>query len=1200
MLSAAIAGFELRYQLKNPVFWASAAIFLLIGFGLSASSNVSIGGASGVHENAPFIVTFAMAIMGLFYLFVITSFVANAVVRDDVTKFGPMIRATPVGRGSFLAGRFAGGFAIAVIGFLALPLGIAIGSAMPWVDAETVGPGGFVTYAWPFLIIAVPNILMSSAVLFSLATLTRSMLASYIGVLVLVMGYLTVATVLSTNPEYQTIMARFEPMGVSAVGEATKYWTQAELNARHLPLEGDMLINRAVTLGLAAVFLVAAWLGFSMTERAPSRRQLKRMAKQAAAAASAGAGARAASGRQRAVEPHFGSGHIWASFALRLKTEVLQVLKSPGLIVLLLLGIAFTAINLAFAETLYGTPSYPLTADVITTVIGGGALFSLIVAVFYGGELVWRERDVKIAEIIDTAPVPGWVMFVPKILAIFAVLLAMSLAGMLTGVLYQLIKGAGSIDLGLYLAAYVFPQSVDLLLIAVLAVFFQVLSPNKYVGWGLVLVWFVTRIFMGNLGYSNMLYMFGGGPSEPLSDMNGTGGFWQGGLWARAYWGAFGVLLLCLAHWLWPRGTVVAVGPRIRQAPARVTRASGGVALAAVGAMIGTGSVIHHNIKVLNTYETSDEAEARMAEYERQYLKYETLPRPVVTDVEFAVAVYPDERRMEASGHYLLRNDTGVPIRELHIRQGDDDTRFTRLDLAGASLASHDKRHQYRIYRFAEPLAPGAATRLDFVSEIHRRGFANGGAATDIVDNGTFVNNYTFAPIIGMDRRGMLQDRTERRRQGLPAELRTAKLEDTAAQGENYIRADWVNSRITISTAADQVPIAPGNKLSDTVKDGRRIAVFQSPAPILNFFSVQSARYAVAEKQAGDVLLSVYHDPRHDWNVPAMLKAMETSLGYFTANFGPYQFGYARIIEFPGYASFAQAFAGTMPYSESIGFAADVRDPDTIDYVSYITAHEFAHQYWAHQVVGADMQGSTLLSETLAQYSALMVMKQLYGEDKIRRFLKYELDQYLGGRKGDVLDEQSLLRVENQGHIHYRKGSVAMYLLQHRLGEDAVNRALARLIQAYKFKGAPYPRSLDLVAELRKEAATSEHQALITDLFEKITIYDLKAKSAKATRNADGTFTTRITIEAGKFTADGKGKETPARLAENIEVGLFTARPGQGAFGRANVLSMERKPLRDGSQEIAVVTKAKPTFAGVDPYNYYIDRNSDDNLVAVD
>jgi hypothetical protein len=1197
MLTASLAAFEIRYQLRNPVFWVAAAIFFLLGFGLSASDNVNFGAPGAVHENSPFTITLVMGVFTTFYLFVITSFVANAVVRDDVSGFGPMVRATPVGRTSFLAGRFLGGLAIAILGYLAVPLGIAVGAAMPWVDPETIGPGGFATYAWPFLIIAIPNVMLASALLFSLATVTRSMLASYIGVLVLVMGYLSVNAIISSDPSLQGTVARFEPLGIGAISEITRYWTAAEMNSSALPLEGNLLFNRLFTLGLAALFILIAWLRFSMTERAPSRWRQRRLAKRAARLAKAEG---AAPLRLEApVGREFGFGHALAVFRSRLAAEVLLVIRSPGLIVLLLIALANTILNLAFSETVFGTPSYPLTANVIETVLVGMFLYCVIVAVFYGGELVWRERDVKIAEIVDVTPVPAWAMFVPKILAILVVLMAMSLTGMATGIVTQIIKGAPSIDAGLYLSAYVLPQSIDLLLLAVLSVFFQVLSPNKYVGWGLFLAWFLARIFLSNLGYDSLLYDYGGTPEEPLSDMNGTGGFWVGGMIARAYWACFGVLLLVFAHWAWPRGTVVAVWPRLKGVARRITPASAGIALAAIAGMIGTGLVIHHNIKVLNTYETSDDAEARTAEYERRFLKYEALPRPVITDVVFDVAIYPEQRRLTVQGRYTLRNDSGVPIRELHVRQGDPDVRFTTLAVAAARLASHDTRHGYRIYRFDTPLAPGATTRLDFASDVWRQGFANNGAATDIVDNGTFVNNGVFAPIIGMDRSRLLQDRTARRRQGLPPELRTARLEDTAAQGRNYIRADWVNSRITISTAANQVPIAPGDKVSDRVKDGRRIAVFASPAPILNFFSVQSARYAVAEERAGDILLSVYHDPRHTWNVPAMLTAMKTSLGYYERNFGPYQFGYARIIEFPGYQSFAQAFAGTMPYSERIGFAADVRDPDTIDYVTYVTAHEVAHQYWAHQVVGGDMQGATLLSETLAQYSALMVMKELYGEDKIRRFLKFELDQYLAGRKGDVLDEQPLMRVENQQHIHYNKGSLAMYLLQQRIGEDVVNRALARVVAQYRFKPAPYPRSVDLVAELRREAATPEHQALITDLFERITIYDLKAREAVSTRRADGKWVTRITIEAGKAYADGKGIERPVPLAETIEIGLFTARPGEGAFDKADVVAIRRMPVRAGRQVIEMVTATKPTVAGIDPYNFYIDRDSDDNLVDV-
>jgi aminopeptidase N len=173
-----------------------------------------------------------------------------------------------------------------------------------------------------------------------------------------------------------------------------------------------------------------------------------------------------------------------------------------------------------------------------------------------------------------------------------------------------------------------------------------------------------------------------------------------------------------------------------------------------------------------------------------------------------------------------------------------------------------------------------------------------------------------------------------------------------------------------------------------------------------------------------------------------------------------------------------------------------------------------------------------------------------------------------------------------------------MYLLQERLGEDAVNRALARFDAKWRFKGPPYPRSLDLIAEFRKEAKTPEQQQLISDLFEKITLYDLKVTDAKTKRDGNG-WTTTITVKADKFYANGKGVEKQAPLAEPIEIGLFSARPGLGAFSSKDVIMMERRPVKNGTQQIVVHSARKPAFAGVDPYNFYIDRNSDDNVKDV-
>ena len=172
-----------------------------------------------------------------------------------------------------------------------------------------------------------------------------------------------------------------------------------------------------------------------------------------------------------------------------------------------------------------------------------------------------------------------------------------------------------------------------------------------------------------------------------------------------------------------------------------------------------------------------------------------------------------------------------------------------------------------------------------------------------------------------------------------------------------------------------------------------------------------------------------------------------------------------------------------------------------------------------------------------------------------------------------------------------------MYRLKDALGEARVNAALKRYLDRFKFKGAPYPRSLDLIAEFRK-GATPEENALITDLFDRITLYDIKTKSAVVKKLADGRFETILTVEARKLYADGKGKETEKPMAETAEFGLFAAMPGQGSFAAKDVLLLTRLPLHSGTQTVKLVTKARPAYAGADPYNVRIDRNSDDNVIA--
>jgi len=428
---------------------------------------------------------------------------------------------------------------------------------------------------------------------------------------------------------------------------------------------------------------------------------------------------------------------------------------------------------------------------------------------------------------------------------------------------------------------------------------------------------------------------------------------------------------------------------------------------------------------------------------------------------------------------------------------------------------------------------------------------------------------------------------------------RLPKRDDAAAHGNNLIScdADWVHFQATLSTSADQIALAPGYLQKEWVKDGRRYFHYVQDTPILDFFSFQSAHYKVARDKWHDVNLEIYYDPQHPYNVERMFKAMKLSLDYYTQHFGPYQFRQLRILEFPDYASFAQSFANTVPFSEAIGFIADLRKPSDIDYVTYVTAHEIGHQWWAHQAIGASVQGVTMLDESLAQYSALMVMKHLYGPTKMRKFLKYELDRYLRGRAGERVEEMPLALVENQPYIHYRKASVIFYALADYIGEDKVNAALRTWLDKVKFQQPPYTDTRELIADLRGQAGP-QYQNLITDFFDKITLFDDRMISATAKKRADGKYEVTLHLHAAKYYADGKGKETRAKLDIPVEIGVF-AQAKDGEEQDEKPLYLAKVPVKDGDSTLTVNVDGKPYEAGIDPFNELVDRVSDDNRAQV-
>jgi len=770
------------------------------------------------------------------------------------------------------------------------------------------------------------------------------------------------------------------------------------------------------------------------------------------------------------------------------------------------------------------------------------------------------------------------------------------------GLLVQIAQGYHHFEFSLYFRELFLNRLTQLWILCVLAIFVQTLVNHKYLGHFVMVLYIVATIALPPAGFQDYLYRFGETPPVTYSDMNGYGPFLQPLIWFRLYWATAAVLLAMVTNLLWVRGTETRWRVRMKLARERFSTTSLAGAGVCVVLMFGLGGFVFYNTHILNPYRTTFQVDEERAQYEKKYVKYWPLPQPRITDVTTEIDFDPARRSIAISGRMILENKTESPIGRVAITLWPGNLiplprphiKVNRLNLAGGQGAVvEDRSLGFYLYQLPQPLLPHQRLQLDFALQYDNPGFENSRPNTDIVSNGSFITD-SYLPYIGYSPNIELTDDSTRHRHGLEKPRRLPTLEDVAARSYNSgsFDADWINFDATVSTSPDQIAIAPGYLQKEWTENGRHYFHYKMDAPILNLYSVQSARYAVRRDKWRDVNLEIYYQPGHEFDLDTMMESMKESLAYCSANFSPFQFHQLRIIEFPGYGSFAESFANTIPFSESIGFITKLSaTPGTVNLPFYVTAHETGHQWWAHQAISAYVQGATSIDETMAQYTALMVMKHHFGPDSMQRFLRFELDRYLTGRGLERNEENALYRVDpNQGYIHYRKGSLVMYALQDYAGEDNVNEAIRGFLKQFAFKDAPYPVSLDLERYFR-EKTPPQYAYLFDDLFTNITIYDDRALSADYVKQPDGKYQVHLFAESKKFRADGRGQEHEIPVNDWIDIGVLDS--------GGKYLYLERKKIDQAKNDFTLTVDRVPAKAGIDPLDKMIDRNPNDNVIAV-
>ncbi|MFZ2491513.1 MAG: M1 family aminopeptidase [Thermoanaerobaculia bacterium] len=1149
MLSS-ILRFEWRYHTRQVSFVAAVMLFFAAGLVLAATGF----GPDNVNVNSPYSIAESAGLISLLAVFVAAAFCANAVVRDREVRMEEIVFTTSVEKLPFLLGRFGGSFFAAFTAYSASALGLLVGRLLPWHDPDRLGAIAPLDYLHALAVIGLPNVLFAAVVLFAVATTTRSVLASYAASVFLYVLYF-VASAMTNSPLMAasapgaagdaTLAALLDPFGLSAFFEQTQYWTPAERNVRTVALSGNFLLNRLVWIaasfaGFAAVFRLFSFRAAS----SPGKRRPAEEESVAPPATYVRAGV---------------SGNFLQALLSASGMEVRAALRNLPFAALTLLWGALAASEI-LAEVVggeLGSSFHPTTALIAATIRQPLSLIGMVMVIYHGAEIVWRDRTLRFDGILNATPASSAVFVLSKWLALSSLVLVLTAVAFLVGAGVQLAYGFPP-EPGLVLA-FGAVNALPLILFAAVSVLVQTLSRQKYLGMMLVLVAAVLAQRGDVVGLEHPLLRVVTLPRMEWSAFNGFGDYATPWFWLALYWSAFAGLALVVAVAAWRREQ-----PRLRLLPA--------VALSV--ALLASGAFVFFNTNVLNAWETADDVLDWKARYEKKYARYSGLPSPRIREVSAAIDLEPEARRYRVRGEYLLVNESGRPIEVLLVA--------VRREASSASIAidsgavTLDEEFNQHLIRLRPPLAPRSSARLRFDVTYDRAGFVASGPDNTVVANGSYIMSFRSLPTVGYRRSYEIEDPRERKRRGLPGQEQREATAEIAT-------GDWARFDVTVSTAPDQVVVAPGRLLREWLQNGRRFFHFRSDTPIPNQFAIASARYAIARSVDRGVSIEVYHHPEHGVNVPLIMRAATHSLRLFSEQFGPYPHRHLRVAEVPlvwDFGGFAQP--GVIILHEQRGFLIDRRGAERFDLLYRRVAHEIAHQWWGHQLVAADAPGATMLTESLTKYSELLALEEAHGARQVVRSLEAEHDLYLSGRTGETGVEPPLAQAGDQAYLYYRKGAIVMNALSDLLGERALNEALRTLLRD---EGGPEGRATTahLLANLHA-VATPTQRLLIDEWMSQVVLYDLEALEAEAQRLADGRWEVTLQIDASK--SGGRPLDEAIRVVVYGEDGV-------------TAIHDARHPLRQGRNALMVRVNSVPTAFAIDPSITRIETNRLDNRKAV-
>ncbi len=1194
--------FELIYRAKRAdTYVYFMALFL---FSIIAVDFIYEGALDTVYRNAPVVIAKTMGIVSALFMMVTSMIMGVAALRDFDHHMESIMFVNPINKRDYLLGRFLGSFVILCIIFCALPLGMILGDLMPWVDPERLGVFNISHYLSPFIILILPTLFFGGAIFFVSGALSRKLMIVYTqGILFLLLYLISLQFVSNSNA--LKAVSILEPFTFQSVGIITKYWTVIEQNILSIPYDGVLLYNRLIWIGIGGIALWIGYIRFDFSVIKNKKYKKNRIETSTPITEIQ---------LQKSIilpkiEQQF---NVKSSLKLLIKHSLFyfkSVLKEVPFWAMVICSAGILLISSIQLGTAFGVDSYPTTYIIIGELIENTLIFFFLIILFYAADLIWKERDQKLHYIYDALPVSDSIHLLSKFIGHTLVYIALMIVMILSGIVFQISRGYYDFELDVYFTGLFIEIFPFFFILSAISFFIQAMVNHKFISHIIIMIVLIVVIVPLKItGTDHGLYTLGGSDIGGYSDMNGYGHFLAPYLWFKAYWLLFVALLFIATIVISSRGTEVQFLMRVQQAKQRFTKSLRIISSTILIFLIGVGSYIFYNTNILNDYSYQSTENKHRAQYEKTLKQFQYLPQPEVVDIQLRLELYPSDRTYNVEGHYILTNKHRKAINEIHIqRLPSNEITYEYVNFEhGATLNTMYEEFGYGIHLLDKPLQPGDSIQMNFKQLFSTQGFTER-SGNNIVQNGTFFMNFSF-PTIGYNDNIELDDTSARKKLELERKSGRALIDDPNGLISGRANGDGEDILLdmVIGTEIDQTAITSGSLKKEWVENNRRYFHYVSDTPISNFYAMLSARYEVTKDKwepsidtsMSPVDLEIYYHKGHEYNLDRMMHGMKKSLDYFTEQFSPYQYEQMRIVEVPNYRKRAQSFPNTVPFSENIGFILDIDDEKDVDMAFYVTSHELAHQWWGHQINPADVQGKAMISESLAQYSSAMVLKKEFPETKVQQFLDFERERYLRQRTNSSDPELPLSLVDaGQDYIHYGKGLINLYTFQEYISEDSVNVALKRFIRDWrsisglkKSQTDQYPTTTDLLGYF-KVVTPDSLQYTITDLFESVTLYDIRMREATFEMEDPQKYTLHMNVEALKYHIDTKGTEQSVDIQDWIDIGVY---------GEEGTLIYLQKHKIDNTQtHISITLDQKPSKAGIDPRHRLIERDTDDNISEV-